>query len=124
MPTTRAASAPSRKAMRKEEIKQGVPVANQLQVTETSLVPPNHTVKAFCGYLSLSRRLQYALMFTAAIGRRTSRGKGRGIGRGTDRIGIGLLAAILPFLCLSLRAQSPSAATAGRDSVLTSPVPG
>src|SRR5260370_12606963 len=63
MPTTRAASAPSRRAIRKEEIKGQVPVANQLQLTKPSLVPPNHPVKAFCRCHSLSWRLQYPLMF-------------------------------------------------------------
>src|SRR5215469_6219299 len=63
MPTTRAASAPSRRAMRKEEIKRQVPVAIQLQVTKSSVVPLNHAVKAFCRCPALSRRLQYSHMF-------------------------------------------------------------
>src|SRR2546427_4646321 len=67
MPTTRAASAPSRRAIRKEEIKRQVPVANQLQVTRSSLVPSNYTVKAFCGCLALFRRLQYRLLFCSEI---------------------------------------------------------
>lgn len=51
------------------------------------------------------------------IGRRTF----GGLGRGTGRIGLGLLAALIFFLSLPLRAQSPAVATNGRDSVPTSP---
>src|SRR6266566_5017384 len=119
MPTTRAASAPSRRAIRKEEIKRQVPVANQLQVTKSSLVPSNHTVKAFCGCLTLSRRLQYARMFTSEIARRIFRIGTRRTGIGP--IGIGVLAALIPFLSLSLQAQSPGTVAGGRDSVLTPP---
>ena len=36
-------------------------------------------------------------------------------------IGIGVLAALIPFLSLSLRAQSPGTVAGGRDSVLTPP---
>src|SRR5437879_4744223 len=128
MPTTRAASAPSRRAIRKEEIKRQVPVANQLQVTKSSLVPPNHTVKAFCGCLALSRQLQYAFMFTSGISCRispigTRRMGAGGIGSrraGIGRIGIGVLAALVPFLSLSARAQSPSTAGDGNSGLTSS----
>src|SRR5437870_2226845 len=70
MPTTRAASAPSRRAIRKEEIKRQVPVANQLQVTKSSLVPPNHTVKAFAAALLFlgSYNMRSCLRLESAVG--------------------------------------------------------
>src|SRR5579862_1821965 len=128
MPTTSAASAPSRRAIRKEEIKRQVPVANQLQVTKPSLVPPNLTVKAFCRCSILFRRLQYPLMFASDLLCRNSRfvvGQNRTGCNRTGRIGIGRiaiipLAAILSFLPVCLRAQSPSTVPAESNSDVTS----
>src|SRR5690242_3337413 len=99
MPTTRAASAPSRRAIRKEEIKRQVPVANQLQVTIPSLVPPNHTVKAFCPCPARSRRLQYPLMFwreiiRTLVGMRNRRRAFRRIGLAFLGLGISIGSAV------------------------------
>src|ERR1700730_9930173 len=47
MPTTRAASTPSRRAIRKEEIKSGIPVANHLQLRNWSLAVSHLSVKVF-----------------------------------------------------------------------------
>src|SRR5260370_31529242 len=122
MPTTRAASAPSRRAIRKEEIKRQVPVANQLQLTKPSLVPPNHAVKAFCRCHSLSWRLQYPLMFVSEFCRnsRFITGPPRTPGKMIGRIGMLAMVAILPFLSFSLRAQSPAMAPADNNSAVTS----
>src|ERR1700719_1427756 len=118
MPTTRAASAPSRSAIRKEEITGRVPVANQLQVTETSLVPLNHAVKAFCLCLALSRQLQYALMFAFQASRSVPRtGKGR---LAKVRLRVALLVIIASFLSVSLRAQLPSGVPGAPDSAVPS----
>ena len=58
-------------------------------------------------------------MFTSEIARRIFRIGARRTGIGP--IGIGALAALIPFLSLSLRAQSPGTVAGGRDSVLTPP---
>ncbi len=58
-------------------------------------------------------------MFTSEIARRIFRIGARRTGIGP--IGIGVLAALIPFLSLSLRAQSPGTVAGGRDSVLTPP---
>src|SRR5260370_29763852 len=110
MPTTRAASAPSRRAIRKEEIKRQVPVANQLQLTKPSLVPPNHPVKAFCRCHSLSWRLQYPLLFVSEFRRNPPFITGQ---PPTPRkiicpIGMPAIAANPPFLSFSPPAQSPA----------------
>src|SRR5579872_1447822 len=101
MPTTRAASAPSRRAIRKEEITRRVLVAIQLQVTKPSLVPPNHAVKAFCTCLALFRRLQYALMFASGIIGRTRRfGNGQTTVACFGRLFLQAIVLLVPiFLC-------------------------
>lgn len=58
-------------------------------------------------------------MFTSEIARRIFRIGARRTGIGPIRVGV--LAALIPFLSLSLRAQSPGTVAGGRDSVLTPP---
>src|SRR5580700_4429608 len=118
MPTTRAASAPSRSAIRKEEITGRVPVANQLQVTKTSLVPINHAVKAFCLCHALSRQLQYALMFAFQGSRRVPPHGKRRLEKG--RLRVALLVIIASFLSVSVRAQSSNVVPGAPDSVVPS----
>ena len=58
-------------------------------------------------------------MFTSEIARRIFRIGARRTGIGPIRVGV--LAALIPFLSLPLRAQSPGTVAGGRDSVLTPP---